>query len=731
MLKEAFPLLVDEVGIHETVTASEEPEAQVSVAKPPSTRPRLPVIFNRLKTKPRLKAVKQYLASFEYWLKLQTNFNSQKQRPLLQITETAKTIVNAPQPIKCVEAVFVALFLTAGLPDVERFPLSFQTVLDGQVYQHIVLLVQYFSKYGAFGISRWPEFGSIDLEFNSMAGVVNNYKTAYEEQGHVVEKIRLGLPVEHNLKSKNFVCWRYLELDLEVQPWSECVQEINFFAAKAKRLWEIWVRSGKGEDPRQIYIRQTKRLLASRESSPPKTKRLNLDSGLTVPELSSEVAAEGVENTGILELTETPSIESGEVTGNALIISKDAKEVSPRVLPRDLCSNDTRVAVRSPTNHGFCELRKIKKWIKICSVRSKHAAIRSVKSKRPMKDTSSLPRSARNSIEQPLAVSRCLFGINYSSGTPGIDGSKTFWECLRALYQSKNEARLLLLKNKLADIRMEGPLVEESYRVVQDIFQQLVGIGEAIERRLHGFEETINSLSENFDAAVQNVDSQQLLHSLKQISQQLVEVQSGELQPITILKKEKKNIIPARKITSRKLDPRSSSRIQYCLPPCNWCRQHGHRMRDCEDLDKEIKRRVREYKNRMSPTSPKNSQEEPNHTELATEAEVRSSEFTGKPDTSLEKSKQSKISEEAGGPSEWKTPIEVASQGPASFRSSTDQLISLAGLEGMVAKKRKLSPRRLDMKLMHLLERPRNASDGRGREFRIMTRKKTRRRKRY
>lgn len=54
-----------------------------------------------------------------------------------------------------------------------------------------------------------------------MAGVVNNYKTAYEEQGHVVEKIRLGLPVEHNLKSKNFVCWRYLELDLEVQPWSE------------------------------------------------------------------------------------------------------------------------------------------------------------------------------------------------------------------------------------------------------------------------------------------------------------------------------------------------------------------------------------------------------------------------------------------------------------------------------------------------------------------------------
>lgn len=33
-----------------------------------------------------------------------------------------------------------------------------------QVYQHIVLLVQHFNKFGAFGISRWPEFGSKDVK---------------------------------------------------------------------------------------------------------------------------------------------------------------------------------------------------------------------------------------------------------------------------------------------------------------------------------------------------------------------------------------------------------------------------------------------------------------------------------------------------------------------------------------------------------------------------------------
>ena len=37
-----------------------------------------------------------------------------------------------------------------------------------QVYQHIVLLVQYFGKYGAFGISRWPAFMSKDLKFDRL-----------------------------------------------------------------------------------------------------------------------------------------------------------------------------------------------------------------------------------------------------------------------------------------------------------------------------------------------------------------------------------------------------------------------------------------------------------------------------------------------------------------------------------------------------------------------------------
>lgn len=98
-----------------------------------SKKPRVPESFNQLPTKPRLKALKQYIESFQYRLNSQTNFNAHKLRPLARIMDTARMIVYAPQPIKCVEAVFVALYLTAGLPDVERVPLGFKTELFGQV----------------------------------------------------------------------------------------------------------------------------------------------------------------------------------------------------------------------------------------------------------------------------------------------------------------------------------------------------------------------------------------------------------------------------------------------------------------------------------------------------------------------------------------------------------------------------------------------------------------------
>jgi hypothetical protein len=124
-----LPVIMEEG--QEQLTPADEAATEASCSQ--STKPRLPENFNSLLVRPRLKTVKQFIGSFHYRHTAHTNFNAQKLRPLARIMDTARMIVYAPQPIKCVEAVFLALYLTAGLPEVERIPLGFKTEIGGQV----------------------------------------------------------------------------------------------------------------------------------------------------------------------------------------------------------------------------------------------------------------------------------------------------------------------------------------------------------------------------------------------------------------------------------------------------------------------------------------------------------------------------------------------------------------------------------------------------------------------
>ncbi|KAI5056557.1 hypothetical protein GOP47_0028375 [Adiantum capillus-veneris] len=164
--------------------------------------------------------------------------------------DTAKMMIYNPQPIKCVEAVFLALYLTAGIADTERIPLGFKSELHGQVHQHIVLLVRYNNRYGAFGISRQKNLMSKEFAFESLSSIVDNFKQAYEKFDHKVIRIRVGLPVEHNTASFNFVCWRYLSLDPSSTPWEQCSEALEKHINQAKRLWERWLLDGQRENRR-------------------------------------------------------------------------------------------------------------------------------------------------------------------------------------------------------------------------------------------------------------------------------------------------------------------------------------------------------------------------------------------------------------------------------------------------------------------------------------------------
>nr|XP_024370159.1 uncharacterized protein LOC112279716 isoform X1 [Physcomitrium patens] len=240
-----------------------------------SVQPRLPANFFDLTTRIRLRAVKQYLDGFEYRMNPMSKFQVKKLRPLSGLMATAKLIIHQPEPIKCVEAVFIALYLTAGLKSVTRIPIGFKTQFANQVFQHIVLLVQYKGKYGAFGISRSPDLMNKNICYDSMSSIIEDFKTAYEESDHTILNLKIGLQVEHNIMSPNFVCWEHLCLCPAVQPWPECLAAIEKHASRMKHLWSLWIISGRGDDPTRRSLKCSKKLLSHDETSKKKAKLMN------------------------------------------------------------------------------------------------------------------------------------------------------------------------------------------------------------------------------------------------------------------------------------------------------------------------------------------------------------------------------------------------------------------------------------------------------------------------
>ena len=80
--------------------------------------------------------MQEYITAFQYNHTSSTYFDQNKQRPLCRILSTARDIVRQGLPIKCVEAVFLALLLTSGWKDLDRVPVGFKTCVAGHVYRY-------------------------------------------------------------------------------------------------------------------------------------------------------------------------------------------------------------------------------------------------------------------------------------------------------------------------------------------------------------------------------------------------------------------------------------------------------------------------------------------------------------------------------------------------------------------------------------------------------------------
>jgi hypothetical protein len=109
-------------------------------ALPRPPRPVAPVFTASEPIIKRLNAIQKYIYAFEYNHTHQNFFNVNKERPYGVIMAASREITRECLPIKCMEAVMLALLLTNSVPSHQllRVPLRFKSKLDGHTFRHIV-----------------------------------------------------------------------------------------------------------------------------------------------------------------------------------------------------------------------------------------------------------------------------------------------------------------------------------------------------------------------------------------------------------------------------------------------------------------------------------------------------------------------------------------------------------------------------------------------------------------
>jgi len=134
---------IDDVDIEAAIAA-----IRVQKDLPRPAYPTLPNLSAPSPISAKVAAVQAYIEKLSYNFTGVDYFDVRKHRAVNKILDTGRDVTRQALPIKCVEAVFVATYLTQGLKDLERVPLSFRSQVNGVTYKHIVLALKYNNKWG-------------------------------------------------------------------------------------------------------------------------------------------------------------------------------------------------------------------------------------------------------------------------------------------------------------------------------------------------------------------------------------------------------------------------------------------------------------------------------------------------------------------------------------------------------------------------------------------------------
>lgn len=171
-----------------------------------------PVFTPFMSVEEKLGLIQSYLQQLQYNHTGTQFFEIKKWRPLSGLMDTAREMIKESLPIKCLEAVILGLYLTCGMSELQRFTVSFKTQFNGRYYRHVVLGVHHNGKFGMLGLSRREDLMFKPLKFKSLWDLLDDFTVSYNNYHHSVKKIKLSLPVVHDIHSCERIQWKYLTL---------------------------------------------------------------------------------------------------------------------------------------------------------------------------------------------------------------------------------------------------------------------------------------------------------------------------------------------------------------------------------------------------------------------------------------------------------------------------------------------------------------------------------------
>ena len=254
--------------------------------------PKAPVLpaLNHAELDTNIFRIQKYIEGFEYnHTDRPSYYDVRKTQGMYRIARTAKEIIANPLPIKCIEAVFMGVYLTNDMKSAFRMPIAFRSNVEGHFFEHIVLGIRSSTgKWGAIGLSRKDTLMYKPLTFKSLGDLLNDYKKSYEECYHTLHYVYLGLPFGRDMYSQDEIQWRVLKMNAKL--WDKLEGNVNKYAKDSQSIFETYAGCGKlpknfidkyGGQPKKVAQSKTDgdgKALSPKRSSPSRNRSVGTSS---------------------------------------------------------------------------------------------------------------------------------------------------------------------------------------------------------------------------------------------------------------------------------------------------------------------------------------------------------------------------------------------------------------------------------------------------------------------